>query len=50
MGRARLLAGQLGLVLVEPAFEEGDGGAEVVVERDEQVDVVEVFLATEAVE
>src|SRR5271156_2839668 len=49
MGRARLLAGQLGLVLVEPAFEEGDGGAEVVVERDEQVDVVEVFLATEAV-
>src|SRR5271156_3997060 len=49
MGRARLLAGLLGLVLVEPAFEEGDGGAEVVVERDEQVDVVEVFLATEAV-
>ena len=30
-------------------MEEDDGGAEVVVEGDEQVDVVEVFLAAEAV-
>ena len=44
-----VLVGLLGLVLVEPAFQEGDGGAEVVVEGDEQVDVVEVFLAAEAV-
>ena len=36
-------------VLLEPAFQEGDGGLEVVAERDEQVDVVEVFLAAEAV-
>src|SRR5271155_704538 len=46
MGRARLLAG---LVLVEPAFEEFDGVAEVVVETEKQVDVVGVFLAREAV-
>src|SRR5271154_448418 len=38
-----------GLVVVEVAFEEGDGGLEVVIEGDEQVDVVEVFLAAEAV-
>ena len=36
-------------MLVEPAFEDGDGGAEVVAERHQQVDVVEVFLAAEAV-
>ena len=39
----------LGLVLVEEAFEEGDGVAEGVVECHEQVDVVEVFLAAKAV-
>ena len=39
----------LGLELVEPAFEEGHGGEEVVAEKDEQVDVVEVFLAAKAV-
>ena len=38
-----------GLVLVEEAFEQGDGGEEVVVELDEQVDVVEVLFASEAV-
>ena len=38
-----------GLVLREPAFQYGDGGQEVVAERDEQVDVVEVFGAGEAV-
>ena len=38
-----------GLVLVEEAFEEGDGGEEVVVELNEQVDVVEVLFASEAV-
>ena len=38
-----------GLVFVEPAFEEGDGGGKVVVEGEQQVDVVEVFLAAEAV-
>src|SRR5271156_6901687 len=46
MGRARLLAR---LVLAEPAFEECDGVAEVVVETAEQVDVVGVFLTAEAV-
>src|SRR5271156_5826441 len=46
MGRARLLAR---LVLAEPAFEECDGVAEVVVETAEQVDVVGIFLAAEAV-
>ena len=45
----RFLVGPLNLVLVEPAFEEGDGGAEVIVEGDEQVDVVEILLAAEAV-
>jgi hypothetical protein len=30
-----LLFGLLGLVLVEPAFQEGDGGAEVMAEGDE---------------
>src|SRR5713226_7930178 len=44
-----LLFGLLGLVSVEPTFEQGDGGAEVVVECEQQVDVVEVFLAAEAV-
>src|SRR5216683_4508501 len=44
-----LLFGLLGLVSVEPSFEQGDGGAEVVVECEQQVDVVEVFLAGEAV-
>src|SRR6516225_7250538 len=43
------LFGLLGLVLIEPAVEERDGGEEVVVEADEEVDVVEVFLAREAV-
>jgi predicted CoA-binding protein len=43
------LPGLLRLVAVEPAFEEGDGGDEVVVEAEEQVDVVGVFLAAEAV-
>lgn len=41
--------GPLGLVVVGPAFEEGNGGAEVVVEGEEQVDVVEVLLAAEVV-
>ena len=39
---ALLFFGLLDLVLVEPAFEEADGGEEVVVEGEEQVDVVEV--------
>jgi hypothetical protein len=38
----------LGLVLVEQSVEENDGIAEVVVKGDEQVDVVEVFLAAKA--
>ena len=38
-----------GLVAFEQAFEDGDGGFKVVAEREEQVDVVEVFLAAEAV-
>src|SRR5271165_5874889 len=49
MGRARLLAGLLSLVVAEPAFEECDGVAEVIAEAAEQVDVVGVFLAAEAV-
>ena len=44
-----LLFGLLGLVLVEQSFEESDGGEEVVVEGDQQVDIVEIFLAAEAV-
>ena len=35
-------------MFVEKAFEESDGTEEVVVERHQQVDVVEVFLASEA--
>jgi hypothetical protein len=31
-------------VLVEHAFQDGDGIAETIVERHQQVDVVEVFL------
>ena len=46
--RWRFLVGQAGLVLVEPAFEDGDRGGEVVAEDDEQVEVVEVFSAAEA--
>lgn len=37
------------LVFVEPAFEEADGADEIVVEGEQQIDVVEVFLAAEAV-
>ena len=37
------------LVLVEKAFEEGDGFEEGVVEFDQQVDVVEIFLAVKTV-
>ena len=37
------------MVFVEPAFEKGDGGGEVVAFGEEQVDGVEVFLAGEAV-
>ena len=37
------------LVLLQPAFEQGDGGAEVIVQGDKQVDVVEVLVAVEAV-
>lgn len=37
------------LVFVEHAFEHGDGVAEAIIERHQQVDVVEVFLASEAV-
>jgi predicted CoA-binding protein len=40
----------LSLVLPEPALQECDGGEEVVVEVKEQVDIVEVFLAREAVD
>ena len=36
------------LVLDEPCFEDGDGGLEVVSQFDQQVDVVEVCLAAEA--
>jgi len=45
----RFLPGLPGLVLREPAFEEGDSGEEVIVEGEEQVDVVEVVCAREAV-
>ena len=44
-----VLPGLRGLVLREPAFEEGDSGEEVIVEGEEQVDVVEVLFAREAV-
>ena len=37
------------MVVVQPSFEDVDGGAEVVAEDAEQVDVVEVFVAGEAV-
>ena len=43
-----LFLGLLKLVLLEPALQQRDGGAEVVVQGHEQVDVVEVFLAAEA--
>ena len=36
-------------MLIEPEREDLDGGAEVVAEGDQQVDVVEVLLAAEAV-
>ena len=39
----------LGLVFIEPSFEDRNGRAEVVVEMEEQVDVVEVLIAPEAV-
>src|SRR5476651_1785976 len=45
----RLSFGLLGLVLVEHAFQESDGIAEAVVELDEQVDVVDILSAVEAV-
>ena len=37
------------MIFIEPAFEEGNGGEEVVAFGDEQVDGVGVFLAGEAV-
>jgi hypothetical protein len=36
-------------MLLEPACEQPDGGDEVIAQGDEQVDVVEVLLAAEAV-
>jgi hypothetical protein len=47
--RGPLFSDALRLVLFEPIFEECDGGAEVVTEGDEQIDVVEVVVAIEAV-
>ena len=47
--RGGFLLGPLGLVVIEQAFEECDGGGEVVIESDEQVDVVVVFPAVETV-
>jgi hypothetical protein len=41
-------SGLVGLIFVEPAFEESDGGEEVVAFGDEYVDGVEAFLAGEA--
>jgi hypothetical protein len=41
--------GQSGLVTFEPAFEDRDGGGEVVAEYHQQVDVVEIGVAMEAV-
>jgi hypothetical protein len=38
----RLFLGLFGLVLLEPAFEQGDSAAEAVVEQDQPVDAVEV--------
>ena len=59
LGRGRLapgdwrgtsfLLGTSGLVSIEPLLEEFDGGGEVVAEFEEQVDVVEVSAAAEAV-
>src|SRR5204862_256790 len=48
-GGRSFLFGIQGLVSIEQAFEDGDSGAEVVAEGEEQVNVVEVFLAAEAV-
>ena len=44
-----LLFRLVGLVRLEPAFQQRDRGAEVVVLAQEQVDVVEVFLAAKTV-
>jgi hypothetical protein len=41
--------GLLGLMLVEHAFEERDGIAEGVIQSDQEVDVVKIFLAAETV-
>lgn len=41
--------GFLGLVTQQPLFQERDGGAEVVAEPHQEVDVVEVLTAAEAV-
>ena len=55
LGSAELCGGRnfvlesLALVLFQPLFEEGDGGGEVVVEFEEEVDVVEVLVAVKAV-
>ena len=38
-----------GLAIVEPAFDESDGGGKVAAEFEQQVDVVEVRVAMEAV-
>ena len=43
-----VLFGFLGLVTVQPVFQPGDGGAEVVAELEQEVDVVEVLTAAEA--
>ena len=47
-GRLRAF-GLLPFVLLEPAAQQRDGGDEVVAQGDEQVDIVEVLLAAEAV-
>ena len=47
--RRRWCFRQTGFMSFEPGFKDDNGGTEVVAERQEQVDVVEVFLAAEAV-
>ena len=48
-GRARRCIGLPRLVLLEPAFEDDDGGTEVVNEGHQEVDVVEVLPTCKAV-
>ncbi len=49
LGARRVVFGEPRLVAFEQPLQDSDGGGEVVADGEQQIDVVEIFLAVEAV-